>query len=76
MDQYAITRQEDGSVSFQRYNAKGAGSVRIMGSMSIGSDYFHDDKRKLQAYCDALVEEHEEVGSILYYIHYVAIAAC
>mmetsp|Transcript_437 Transcript_437/g.920 ORF Transcript_437/g.920 Transcript_437/m.920 type:complete len:385 (+) Transcript_437:18-1172(+) len=60
MDQYAITRQEDGSVSFQRYNAKGAGSVRIMGSMSIGSDYFHDDKRKLQAYCDALVEEHEE----------------
>ncbi|GMH87369.1 hypothetical protein TrVE_jg12460 [Triparma verrucosa] len=60
MDQYGIVRQEDGTVSFQRYNAKGAGTVRIMGSMTLGSDQFQEDRKRLQSYCDALVEEHEE----------------
>ncbi|GMH74048.1 hypothetical protein TL16_g06355 [Triparma laevis f. inornata] len=60
MDQYGIVRQEDGMVSFQRYNAKGAGTVRIMGSMTLGSDQFQEDRKRLQSYCDALVEEHEE----------------
>ena len=57
MDQYGIVRQEDGTVSFQRYNAKGAGTVRIMGSMTLGSDQFQEDRKRLQSYCDALVEE-------------------
>jgi len=33
MNQYGITKMEDGFVSFQRYNAKGAGTVKIQGSM-------------------------------------------
>jgi hypothetical protein len=60
MDQYGILREEDGSVSFQRYNAKGAGSVKIMGSMVLGSDQFQLDRKRLQAYCDGLVEENED----------------
>ena len=48
MDQYGILKEEDGFVSFQRYNAKGAGSVKIMGSMTLGSDQFQDDRKKLQ----------------------------
>jgi hypothetical protein len=60
MDQYGITKEEDGSVTFQRYNAKGAGTVKIMGSMTIGSDQFHEDRKMLRSYCDNLVEEHED----------------
>jgi len=60
MDQYGITKEEDGSATFQRYNAKGAGTVKIMGSMTIGSEQFHEDRKRLQTFCDSLVEKHED----------------
>ena len=36
------------------------GAVHIEGSMTIGGDKYQHDRGKLQAYCDGVVEEHEE----------------
>ena len=60
MDQYGITKEESGFISFQRYNAKGAGSVKIAGTMTIGDDKFMSNRKMLQNYCDYIVEEHED----------------
>jgi hypothetical protein len=61
MDQFGIVREENGDVFFQRYNAKGAGTVKIEGSMTLGSDQFQEDRKRLQVWCDELVEEHEDM---------------
>ncbi len=60
MDQYGIVKEENGDISFQRYNAKGAGTVKIMGSMTLGNSQFQEDRKRLQSYCDGIVEEHED----------------
>eukprot|EP00633_Aureoumbra_lagunensis_P003928 CAMPEP_0197316890 /NCGR_PEP_ID=MMETSP0891-20130614/44692_1 /TAXON_ID=44058 ORGANISM="Aureoumbra lagunensis, Strain CCMP1510" /NCGR_SAMPLE_ID=MMETSP0891 /ASSEMBLY_ACC=CAM_ASM_000534 /LENGTH=322 /DNA_ID=CAMNT_0042806591 /DNA_START=68 /DNA_END=1036 /DNA_ORIENTATION=- len=62
MQHYGITQQEDGTASFQRHSV-GGGSVHISGTMKIGTQKYHDDRVKLQSYCDALVEEHEDLLS-------------
>jgi len=60
MDQYGITKEENGDVTFQRYNAKGAGTVKIQGSMTLGSDEFEQNRRFLKSYCDSTVEEYAD----------------
>jgi hypothetical protein len=60
MDQFGITREEDGFISFQRYNANGAGTVRIEGQMVIGNDEFMSQRKMLENYCDAILEEYED----------------
>jgi hypothetical protein len=60
MDQFGITREEDGFITFQRYNANGAGTVRIDGQMVIGNDDFMSQRKMLQNYCDSILEEYED----------------
>jgi len=60
MQHYGVTEQEDGTASFQRHSV-GGGSVHITGTMKIGTKKYHDDRLKLQSYCEGLVEEHEEL---------------
>jgi hypothetical protein len=60
MRNYGIAHQEDGTATFQRYNVDG-GSIRIGGSLTIGGDKHRVDQTRLESYCYALVEEHEEM---------------
>ncbi|KAJ8599005.1 hypothetical protein CTAYLR_007669 [Chrysophaeum taylorii] len=62
MQHYGVTTQEDGTASFQRHSV-GGGSVHISGTMRIGTKKYHDDRLKLQSYCEAVVEEHEDLLS-------------
>mmetsp|Transcript_7738 Transcript_7738/g.32009 ORF Transcript_7738/g.32009 Transcript_7738/m.32009 type:complete len:345 (-) Transcript_7738:230-1264(-) len=62
MQHYGITKQEDGTASFQRHSV-GGGSIHISGTMKIGTKKYHDDRTKLTTYCDGLLEEHEDLLS-------------
>ena len=59
MTHFGVTRNDDGTAFFQRHSVQG-GSIHIKGSMTIGGDKYTYDKGKLRAYCDTVVEEHEE----------------
>jgi len=60
MHHYGVTVQDDGTASFQRHSV-GGGSVHISGTMKIGTKKYHQDRQELTVYCDALVEEHEDL---------------
>jgi hypothetical protein len=62
MRNYGVAHQADGTATFQRYNVNG-GSIRIGGSLTLGGDKHRVDQTRLESFCFALVEEHEEVLS-------------
>lgn len=62
MRNYGVAKQDDGTATFQRYNVNG-GSVRIGGSLTLGDDKHRVDQTRLESFCYALVEEHEDLLS-------------
>lgn len=62
MRNYGVAHQTDGTATYQRYNVNG-GSVRIGGSLTLGGDKHRVDQTRLESFCYALVEEHEDVLS-------------